>query len=322
MSSTNSILEVTPALKRITLTNANLMQVTLCDFGARILSIKVPNKSKELVETTLNYYTDKEILNDESYMGATCGRVSNRIAGAKYEHKGHTYSLSNNEGANTLHGGEKGFSDQRWSMSDVQLSGENQTLTFTLISPNGDQGFPGKLTALVTYTLNNQNVLSIEYAATCEAMCPINMCNHTYFHLGENSIHGLKLQVNATSYTPIDKANIPTGEVAPAEQAFDFTQAKTLSEKLAMRDFDECFIVNDSHNARLTSSKTAIQLDIHSDQVALQVYTGNYLPIKHSAIALEAQGLINAVNQANFQEEWVGPGHDYKKTIRYVFTSF
>lgn len=309
-------------LQRVTLTNDNLMQVTLCDFGARILSIKVPDKANRLIETTLNYDTDKDITDDKSYMGATCGRVSNRIKNATFTHKNTLFSLNANEGSNMLHGGDKGFSNRLWSITPTPACGEKNSVTFKLQSPDGEQGFPGNLTALVTYTLSNKNVLSISYKAQCDTLCPINMCNHAYFHLGEKSIHKLKLQVNADTYTPIDEHNIPTGELAATQSAFDFSHPQTLSKKLATRDFDECFLVKNSHNARLISSENGLLLDIHSDQLGLQVYTGNYLPIKHRAIALEAQGLIDAVNQANFKEEWVGPEHDYRKTIRYEFTSF
>lgn len=309
-------------LQRITLTNDNLMQVTLCNFGARILSIKVPNKANRLIETTLNYDTDNDIQNDQCYMGATCGRVSNRIKDAKFTHEGTLYALIANEGSNILHGGDKGFSNRLWSITRPPVSGKNNSVTFQLQSPNGDQGFPGNLTAAVTYTLSNRNILSIDYKASCDTLCPISMCNHAYFHLGEKSINDLELQVNANNYTPIDEHNIPTGEFAATQNAFDFSHPQSLSTKLAIRDFDECFLVNNSHNARLISRENGLILDIHSDQLGLQVYTGNYLPIKHRAIALEAQGLIDAVNQANFQEEWVGPDHDYRKTIRYEFTSF
>ena len=318
----NALDHQSTTIKRITLTNDNLMQVTLCNFGARILSIKVPNKANRLFETTLNHTTDEDIKSDTAYMGATCGRVSNRIAGAKYAHNNKDVQLKANEGQNMLHGGANSFSHRFWSMASSDENAGTSSVTFTLFSPANDQGFPGNLTASVTYTLTNQNALIIDFAASCDADCPINMCNHTYFTLGEKSIHELVLQVFAEQYLPVDKNSIPTGSFADTRGSdFDFTEPQTLKDKINIRDFDECFVMNKAHNARLISKQNALALDIYSDQAGMQVYTGNFLPTKYQGIALEAQGLIDAVNQASFETDWVGPDNNYAKTIKYHFSA-
>ena len=312
-----------PKIERVTLTNNNLMQVTLCNFGARILSIKVPNQSNRLFETTLNHPTNEEIQTDTAYMGATCGRVSNRISGASYSHNNKDILLHANEGPNMLHGGSTSFSHRYWSMTSQGEGADISSVSFTLFSAAGDQGFPGNLTVSVTYTLNEQNTLTIDYAASCDADCPINMCNHTYFTLGEKSIHDLKLQVFAEQYLPVDSNSIPTGHFAKTRTTdFDFTVPQLLKDKLHNRDFDECFVMHQPHNARLISQKNRLILDIYSDQAGMQVYTGNFLPIKYQAIALEAQGLVDAVNQADFDADWVGPDKEYTKTIKYHFSTF
>lgn len=300
------------------LTNNNGMTVTLCDFGARILSIKVPNADGELVETTLNYVSDEDIFKDASYMGATCGRIANRVSQAQYEYQNETVYLNKNEGKNTLHGGAQGFSHRFWNL-DYQ---DAEKVVFSLLSEDGDQGFPGNLIAKVTYSVNNENSLRIDYQAQCDKPCPINMCNHAYFTMGEQSIHDLQLQVNATSYLPIDSQNLPTGEIAQVNKAFDFRQTTILKDKLALRDFDDCYVVDEAQSVILTSVSNRLRLLIESDHIGMQVYTGNYLPVKYSAIALEAQGLIDAVNHSALQEEWVSPTLPYSRSVKYTFVSY
>lgn len=319
----------TTKIQRYTLVNKNNMQVIICNFGARILSIKVPKQNGDLVETTYNHTEDKAILRDESYMGATCGRVANRISNASYFCNNTQYLLDANEGNNTLHGGSHNFSFRFWE--DVNANSRqadeachNSTITLSLISEDGDQGFPGRLNISVSYTLDDDNTLSIKYHATCDKLCPINICNHTYFNLGEDTINDLSLLVHAKRYLPVDKHNIPTGEIAMANGAFDFSQKAKLKEKLEFRDFDDCYVLN-NHNAQatpictLSSTLNNLHLNIFSNQVGLQIYTGNHLSNKYAAIALEAQSLVDAVNQTGFQCDWVGPSQSYRKYVKYQF---
>lgn len=318
-----------PSIERITLSNNKNMKVVIASYGARILSIQYKNSEGTWLETTLNYALDSDILIDNCYMGATCGRVSNRISGAQYVHNGEFIKLDANEGENTLHGGADGFSQCFWSVSPVVVKRENsQSVTLTYTSNDGDQGFPGNLTANVTYTLTSDNHLLTEYKASCDKVSPINMCNHAYFTLGEPSIHDMELTVFANKYLPLDEKNIPTGEIFTANSDHSFMQAATLGKRIAFKDIDDCYVLvkNQTDNASqlacvLVSSRNKISLSISTDQIAMQVYTGNYLPIKYSAIALEAQGLVDAVNQAKFETDWVGPNQDYRKIVDYHFQS-
>jgi len=287
-----------PNIERITLVNHNDLQVVIANYGARILSIKYRNGSGQWIETTQNFSTDEEILNDDFYMGATCGRVSNRISNASYSHEGVNYVLAANDGGNTLHGGPRGFSHCMWSLGPVITDAHSQSLTLSCLSKDGDQGFPGNLTANVTYKLTHDNQLLIEYFASSDKVGPINMCNHAYFTLGESSINNLTLSVNANKLLALNSNNIPTGEI--------LTTNNTHHGEAALA-------------CTLASHANGITLSIYSNQTALQVYTGNYLPLKHSAIALEAQGLVDAVNQASFETDWVGPNQDYRKVVRYQF---
>lgn len=319
---------VKPEIKRVLLTNNANMRVELANYGARILSIQFKHPSGEWIETTLNYTADSDILNDAYYMGATCGRVSNRINGAQYSHAGKVIKLLANDDENTLHGGPVGFSHSFWSMGDVQNHENGQSIMFSHKSLSGDQGFPGKLIAKVTYTLTHNNHLQIHYHASCDQISPINMCNHSYFTLGEPSIHDLDLHVCSNKILPLNSHNIPTGEIVTPTANLSFMPAVNLGKTLSSRDLDDCYILlkkspfDTVQNAcTLSSLRNEISLTISTNQVAIQVYSGNYLPQKHSGIALEAQGLVDAVNQAGFESDWVGPHQDYTKTVDYHFQS-
>lgn len=302
------------------------MQVVIADYGARILSIKYINAKGESIETTLNHDSDNDIFNDDCYMGATCGRVSNRISNARYIHNGIRYQLIANEGKNMLHGGSGGFSQCFWSASSVIEEADGQSITLSYLSENGDQGFPGNLAAKVTYRLTNDDKLTIEYFASSDQYGPINMCNHAYFTLGERSIHNLALSAYTNQYLALDNYNIPTGEILSISNGYFSNTPIKISETLKTRDADDCYIIEQKPNEEkvnlactLVSSKHKISLSIYTNQIALQVYTGNYLPEKYSAIALEAQGLVDAVNQSSFETNWLGPNQDYQKVVHYQF---
>lgn len=316
-----------PTIERVTLTNEN-MRVSIANYGARILSIKYKNSAGMWIETTLNYTLDHDILSDNCYMGATCGRVSNRISGAKYVHKGEVVKLCANDGNNTLHGGKGGFSHCFWSMSPIVRDGTSEQITLLYRSVHGDQGFVGNLHAQVKYILTHDNHLRIEYKASCDRHGPINMCNHTYFTLGEASIHPLKLTVFAKKYLPLTANSIPTGEISLLNSEHSFEHGVVLADRLLQKDIDDCYLLlkkpttqNCQLAGELRSQTNNIMLSISTNQIAMQVYTGNYLPIKHSAIALEAQGLVDAVNQAGFESDWVGPHQEYDKVVDYHFQS-
>lgn len=313
-------------IERVTLSNGKNMQVVIANYGARILSIKYRNADNRWIETTLNYDADEGLLADKCYMGATIGRVSNRISHAQYDHKGTQYKLLANDGANSLHGGPGGFSQCIWSMSEVIEDEHGQTITLSYLSKDGDQGFPGRLLAKVRYRLSFDDQLTITYNASSDKVGPINMCNHAYFTLGETSIHDLSLSVNAKRYLEMNSDNLPTGNILSTNDEYFTTHPICIADTLKYRDADDCYIIEQTPTSDelklaciLTSQKHNISLSVYSDQIALQVYTGNYLPEKYSAIALEAQGLVDAVNHANFECDWLGPNMDYQKVVQYQF---
>ncbi|MBF7071913.1 galactose mutarotase [Glaciecola sp. MH2013] len=306
------------SLKRYTLQNQNGMEVELCDLGARILSIKVPNREGKLVETTQNHDSDEAIINDDSYMGATCGRTANRISGAQFTLDGEHFTLSANEGANNLHGGQYGFSKRRWISDGVDST--QSRIKFSLLSGDGDQGFPGDLAVDIIYSLSEDNALKFEFKATSSKATPINLCNHVYFTMGESSIHNLSLQIQGDAYLEVDDQSIPLGDFTPVKDTrFDFTKTATLASKLQEGVYDHCYRVTSSEMATLKSLKNGLELTVESDHVGLQLYTGNFLAQPQSAVCLEAQGYPDAINHDGLAHDILRPGEEYQRYVVYRY---
>jgi aldose 1-epimerase len=307
-----------PILNKFMLKNQNGMQVELCDFGARVLSIKVPDKTGKLIETTLNHKTDDSIYHDNAYMGATVGRTSNRISGSQFVLDGIEYQVSMNDGKNNLHGGKSGFSRRFWQTNGVALSGNS--LLFSLISKDGDQGFPGEVNVEILFSLNESNELRFDFSATSTKPTPISFCNHAYFNMGESNINKLELSIHADAYLPADETGIPLGHfVNVADSRFDFKQTKVIENGLAHGVYDHCYRVTQLKMATLTSTKHGLRLELESDHVGMQFYSGNYLPIPQSAMCLEAQGYPNAMNNPELEQDILRPGKKYQKYVIYRF---
>jgi aldose 1-epimerase len=311
-------------LQRVLLSNRNNMQVELVDFGARINAIRVPNKRDQLIEVTLSDQRDSDVLKDAAFKGATCGRVANRIGNASFTCNGICYPLLANEGNHILHGGNGGFSQRFWQIQNHTKHFHADAVTFELRSENLDQGFPGNVIAQVRYCLTHDNTLNIHFSASSDKLSPMNMCNHTYFHLGESDIQDLNLQVFATRYLEIDADSIPTGQCPDVNNLVNLQRPTKLGDFLPKRPLDHCYILNKAAPtaAILRSKKQGLQLNIKSNQTGMQVYTGAHLSAPFTAIALEAQGLPDAVNHPNFECDWVSPERPYTRYVAYQFLSY
>jgi aldose 1-epimerase len=327
------MIEVKERLQTVTLSNNHGMSVEIINFGARIKSIKFPVNSKP-TEMTLGYDSTEEYLNDESYIGATCGRVCNRISGGKFQLDGKQYKLPQNDGENCLHGGDNNFSFRYWQINNKTVT--NSAVTLSLISENGDQGFPGTVNLFITYQLSEDNQLIIQYFANTDLATPINLTNHAYFNLGEKNCESLYLQMYSSSYLESNSDNIPTGKVLPVKNTdFDFSEPtnigmrqnetydKSLVEKLG---YDHCFILDDSpfekSKAVLTSLENQINLTIYTDQPAIQLYTGFYLNGQfksYQGLCLEAQNYPDADNNKHFPGNVLRPNQVYQRKIIYKF---
>ncbi len=325
--------ELATTLATIILTNDYGMSVEIINFGARIKSIKFPVNNIP-TEMTLGYASPEDYLTDDFYLGATCGRVCNRIAGGKFELAGQQYQLPVNDGENCLHGGDNNFSRRYWQIDKKSLT--SNSVTLLLMSVDGDQGFPGTVNISVTYQLSKDNQLSIKYLGNTDLATVMNLTNHAYFNLGEQDCQSLHLQMMSSTFLETDAANIPTGNIIPiAETDYDFRepvsigkrQQNTKDESLkAKQGYDHCFILDNTafeeSKAVLTSLENQISLSVYTDQPAIQLYTGFYLSGQFSpyqGLCLEAQNYTDADNNKHFPSNVLKPNQQYQRQIIYAF---
>ncbi len=323
----------------IRLVNEHL-KVGLTNYGARMLSIEAPDRSGRLDHVLLGFDRADMILKAGSF-GAVLGRTANRIAGGRFSLDGKTYQLPLNDGANTLHGGKKAFSKCFWTLAGRDAG----SIAFTLESPEGDQGFPGAVSARATYMLEG-NVLRLLLEATTSAPTPVNLSAHPYFNLaGADAldINDHVLEVFASHVLPTDDGQIPTGEIRPVSGTpFDFRTPTTLgarirdtdAQMMIARGYDHCFVLDGAEGtlrpaARLTHSGTGRVLEVETDRAGLQVYTSNSLNgslIGHggayrqtAGLALEAQAYPDAPNHPHFPSTILRPGERFTATIIHRF---
>lgn len=325
------------------LTNKNGMKVTFMDIGATWLSCKLPINNQEQ-EVLIGVANMLDFEKHSTYLGATVGRFANRIANGRFSIDGETYQTLVNQGDNILHGGPDGFNNRRWEVSGLSAD----SISFSLTSPDGDQGFPGELKVSVAYTLTDSNELAIHYFATTDKATPINLTNHAYFNLEDaeqgSDCRNHKIKINAAQYLPTDAQGIPLGEFASVEgTSFDFRQTKTISSEFLSdeqqhnaKGYDHSYIFASSRDTEqavveLRSSDDSISMLVYTDKPAMQFYTGNWnngTPRRiggtyqnYSALALETQFLPDAPNHP----QWPGPnpilrpGEQYEYTTRYKF---
>lgn len=323
------------------------MQVAITNYGARVVSILVPDKNSKLTDVVVGQdnvqaYTD----GGDTYFGAIVGRYGNRIAKGKFKLDGKEYTLATNNGANHLHGGKKGFSRQVW---DAQPVGDT-SLVLTYVSKDGEEGYPGTLTSKVTYTVTANNELKIDYNATTDKKTVINLTNHSYFNLngqGSGTINNHTLQINADNCTPVDSTLIPLGKIAPvANTPLDFRTAKTIGERVNDTGniqikyglgYDHNFVLNPNKGGGLNKAAEAIGdqsgivMDVYTLEPGVQFYGGNFMTGNHSlkngkkddyrtAFCLETQHYPDSPNQPSFPSTTLEPGKEYKTTTVYAFS--
>ncbi|MBV7298658.1 galactose-1-epimerase [Enterovibrio paralichthyis] len=328
----------------VCLTNTKGMEVVLMDIGATWLSCQVPLGENDHREVLLGVSNMADFQAQKSYMGVTVGRYANRIAKGLFSLDGETYQVAVNQAGNCLHGGNEGFDKRRWKISAQSSS----SVSFSLVSPDGDQGFPGELSVLVTYTLDDDNGLTIDYKATTDKATPVNLTNHAYFNLqgadsGEDCLsHHLTL--TADGYVPTTEYGIPLGELASVDDtAFDFRAGKTLRQDLltdhqqkAAKGYDHSYLFDCARDvsapvATVLSPDAKLSLVVYTDKPAVQLYTGNWLsgtPNReggeyrdYAGFALETQFLPDSPNHP----EWpvasciLQPGKAYRFFTRYQF---
>lgn len=326
-------------IKTYTIKDENI-KVDILNLGATIMNIFVKDKFGKEINVVLGFDSEKEYLENRTFFGATIGRCCNRIEDSIFTLNGEKYTIPNNDGKNTLHGGFKGFDTKIWKVESVS----NNAITLSYLSEDKEEGYPGNLFAKVKYSVENGE-LKIEYFAECDSDTIVNLTNHAFFNLGgedSGDILNTKLWIDADSITKVKKGLIPTGEIALVKGTpFDFTREKEIGKDIDNKDeqidicggYDTNYILNGEGLRKVASAisdKTGIRMDVITDDIGMQFYSGNFLDgsikrgnhsyIKRSAFCLETQKFPNAINIKKFPSVVLKKDKKYSKTTIYRFT--
>ncbi len=306
--------------------------IEVLTFGAHLVRVDVPDQAgvPDNVVLTLPDLEAYEDADRNVSMGAVVGRVANRIAAGSFEIDGQTYNLDCNLAPNHIHGGSTGFGRLVWTVVDASADGDTARLELQLISPDGHEGYPGEVTVNVTYTVEPGR-LTMHYQATTTAPTPIGLTNHAYWNLAGASsgatVEGHVLQLDADAFLPVDGTAIPTGEIADVDNTpMDLRAPTPLSLPIeGMSGFDHCFVVPGdlAHPCvSLSEASTGRSMLVSTDQVGVQVYTGNFLGGEFTpfgAVCLETQRFPDSPNQPSFPSVILRPGETYSSTTVHEF---
>jgi aldose 1-epimerase len=329
-----------------TLTNSNGIEATITNYGGIVVSLKTPDRRGTMADIVLGYETLDEYLKDSRFFGALVGRYGNRIAKGRFTLDGREYTLARNNGENALHGGLKGFNKVVWTAKPVTRK-EGPALELTYVSKDGEEGYPGTLTATVVYTLTDANELRIDYQAKTDKPTVVNLTNHSYFNLGgqgEGDILKHEVMLNADRFTPVDSTLIPTGELRPVEGTpFDFRKPMSIGARIEANDeqirfgkgYDHNFVLNGQAGtlrlvARVTEPSSGRVLEVSTTEPGVQFYTGNFLDGTargkggkvynfRYGFCLETQHFPDSPNKPSFPSTVLRPGETYTSTTVYKF---
>jgi aldose 1-epimerase len=335
------------AIEAVRLSNAQGIEARVITYGATLQSLVAPDRNGVPAEVTLGFDAAADYEARPNYYGVTVGRYANRIAGGRFTLDGHTYQLPQNNNGNSLHGGAEGFDKRNWRIVAVE-SGPVARVVMALTSPDGDQGYPGRLEVTVSYSLDDAGDLTIAFDAATDKPTVVNMTNHALFNMaGDGAPEGTAqhmLTIPAQAYTPVGETLIPTGELRPVVgTVFDFRAPRLLA--LGLRDgrdpqivvgrgYDHNFALDKGQTteprlaARLEDPVSGRVLEVLSTEPGLQLYTGNFLDgtvtgrqgriyRMGDGIALEPQKFPDAPNQPGFASARVDPGKPYRHVMIY-----
>jgi aldose 1-epimerase len=329
-----------------TIENPNGVKVKLTTYGAMLTELHVPDRNGGFTDIVLGFDDLESYLAGHPYFGVIAGRVANRIAKGKFSLNGKDYTLATNNAPNHLHGGENGLDKKVWKAEE--LIGSNAVgIRFAYSSPDGEEGYPGKLDIVVTYTLTEDNSLVIEYEAVTDQATPINLTNHAYFNLageGSGTILNQQMQIFADHFTPVDDTLIPTGEIGPVKgTSMDFTQPMTIGSRIGKMvgdpgGYDHNYVLNkkqpgqSSLAVRVKDPSSGRVMEIYTTEPGVQFYTGNFLDgtlegkagnayQKNDGFCLECQHFPDSINQPNFPSVVLNPGEKYTQTTIHKFTA-
>jgi aldose 1-epimerase len=337
------------AVELYTLTNDNGMEARIMTYGGTVVSLKVPDRHGKLGDVVLGYETLDGYLKNSPYFGAIVGRYGNRIGRARFSLNGKEYTLPKNNGENTLHGGLKGFDKVVWKAKEVKSKDgieDGIGLSFSYVSKDGEEGFPGNLTVTVVYTLTNNNELNIEYTATTDKATVVNLTHHSYFNLaGKGGILNHELMIDASRFTPVDSGLIPTGELRNVKGTpMDFTQSTVIGARIDQQDeqltlgrgYDHNWVLNNrtgrlALGARVYEPGTGRMMEVSTTEPGMQFYSGNFLDgsitgkggqvyKQRYGFCLEAQHFPDSPNKPGFPSTVLKPGQKYRTTTIYKFS--
>lgn len=317
------------------------VECEIITYGAALRSLRVPDKSGTTVDVLLGFDSIEDYLRQDKYIGAVIGRFANRIAKSSFELNGNSYQLSPNEGENSLHGGKIGFDKKVWSVVNESES----SLTLEIISPDGQEGYPGEVRVSVTYALF-ANALSITYRAVSDKDTLCNLTSHGYFRLDESgTIENHYFRINSERFIVTDLHSIPTGEIRDVSgTAMDLTKSTKLSDKInqpyesliTAYGFDHCYLINEKTNilnqaASAYSEKSGILLSALTDQKGIQFYTGNFLAgcpqgkngevyTNRSAFCFETGGCPDSPHHPSFPQSILRANKEYLHQTVYTFS--
>ena len=327
-----------------TLTNAHGIEARIMTYGAGLVSLKTPDRAGKLRNIILGFDSLTPYAAAVPYFGATVGRYANRIAGGRFVLDGNSYQLPQNNAPNSLHGGNRGFDKRVWTAAQPIETPTDVSLSLTYVSAAGEEGYPGELTAHVTYRLDDDDTLMIEYEATTTAATPVNLANHAYFNLTgdpDRTILNHVLQINADRFNPVDSTLVPTGELRPvADTPFDFRKPRPIGSRIDLKDeqlrvgggYDHNWILNSDGTNALKEAAVLIDpasgrsVGIRTTQPGLQFYSGNFLGGKsrgagavfkfRTGLCLETQHFPDSPNRPSFPSTILRPGEVYlQKTV-------
>lgn len=324
-----------------TLSNTTGSEVSIATLGGTVISLKIPDREGRIGDVVLGFQRLDDYLWPHPYLGCLIGRYCNRIAGGRFILHGTEYHLGQNAGSDHLHGGLRGFDKVVWDAGPV---GDGQELALHYLSHDGEEGYPGNLQVRVIFRLTEDNCLAIEYAAETDAATVVNLSHHGYFNLGYGEdILDHHLMVAASSFTVIDEASLPTGEIRPvAGTCLDMRDSNRIgailaghSDELRQGGLDHNYVLDRPTEgpclaASLYAPDSGRRMQVYTTEPGLQVYTGNHLAGdrvgkgdraygKHAGICLEAQHFPDSPNQPDFPSVILHPGEVYRQTTIYQF---
>lgn len=319
-----------------TLTNARGSIARLIDLGATLTELWVPDREGRMADVVLGYDDAGSYEQNVPYFGCTVGRVANRIARGQFTLDGQSFDLATNDGDHHLHGGSNGFGSALWQVAPSPP--DARSVTFTHTSHDGDGGYPGGLDVTVSISLSDDDVVSIDYRAACDAPTIVNLTNHTYWNLsGGQDVLDHRMRVMANRYTEVGVDLIPTGRLLPvADTPFDFSRSKPVGQDMeeVPGGYDHNYVLAESSRSEpalaaiLRDDSTGRVLRVSTTEPGIQVYSGNFLDgvtgkrggrhERHAGICLEAQGFPDAVNQPEFPSVVLRPEQTYRQRTAYA----